>query len=89
MKHLIKSFIFVLMMIVLPMTLLQNRLSFAADTTKTYYTVYDGETKNNVLFLKGDDVNIGDKYLSKDNNLYEIVKVDDGEKIAYTKFLRK
>lgn len=89
MKHLIKSFIFVLMMIVLPMSLVPNRLSFAADTTKTYYTVYDGETKNNVLFLKGDDVNVGDKYLSKDNNLYEIVKVDDSEKIAYTKFLRK
>lgn len=60
-----------------------------ADTNKNYYTVYEGETKDKVLFLKGDDVSEGDKYLSKENNLYEIVKVDDDEKFAYTKFLQK
>ena len=68
---------------------LSNKYTFAVDTTKMYYTVYDGETKNRVLFLKGEDINIGDKYLSGDNNLYEIVKVDDKEKIAFTKFLQK
>ena len=73
----------------LPISNITNTLTFAADTTKSYYTIYDGDTKNKVLFLKGDDVNVGDKYLSNNNNLYEIIKVDEGEKVAYTKFLKK
>lgn len=56
-----------------------------ADTNKTYFTVYD--ESNKVLFLKGDDVNIGDNYLSQDNKLYEIVSVDNNKKIAKAKFL--
>ncbi len=70
------------------LTLKKNSLAFA-DMVKTYYTIYDGNTKDKVLFLKGEDVNVGDKYLSKDNNLYEIIEVNDDEKFAYTKFLQK
>ena len=42
-----------------------------SDTNKSYFTVYD--ENNKLLFLKGDDVNEGDNYLSKDNKLYEII----------------
>ena len=65
-----------------------GKVVYAADTNKTYFTVYEGAKKDNVLFLKGDDVSVGDQYLSHDNKLYEIVSVDDNQKIAYTKFLK-
>lgn len=65
-----------------------GKVVYAADTNKTYFTVYEGATKDKVLFLKGDDVSVGDQYLSHDNKLYEIVSVDDNQKIAYTKFLK-
>ena len=63
-------------------------VSFAADTTKSYFTVYSDESKTKVLFLKGDDVSQGDNYLSGDNKFYEIVSVDDKNKTAIAKFLR-
>lgn len=65
-----------------------GQLVYAIDTNKIYFTVYEGSTKEKVLFLKGDDVSVGDQYLSHDNKLYEIVSVDENQKIAYTKFLR-
>ena len=61
---------------------------FAADTSKNYYTVYEDNTKTKVLFLKGEDVSNGDKYLSGDNKLYEIESVDDTNKTAIAKFLK-
>ena len=63
----------------------QSGLAYA-DTNKTYFTVYD--EKNKILFLKGDDVNEGDNYLSKDNKLYEIHSVDNTKKIAKAKFIK-
>lgn len=66
-----------------------NFSSYAyADTQKTYYTVYKNSDKKDVLFLKGDDVSAGDRYLSGDNKLYEIVSVDDKDKSAIAKFLQ-
>ena len=59
-----------------------------ADTSKNYYTIYADENKKEVLFLKGDDVSNGDKYLSKDNKLYEITSVNDSDKSAIAKFLK-
>ena len=44
---------------------------FAVDTNKKYYTIYSDSSKEKVLFLKGDDINIGDNYLSSDNKFYE------------------
>ena len=58
----------------------------AIDTNKTYFTVYD--ENNKVLLLKGDDVNEGDNYLSKENKLYEIISVDNDKKTAKAKFVR-
>lgn len=61
----------------------------AKDTTKTYYTVYSDEAKTKVLFLKGDDISEGDKYLSHENDLYEIGNVDEKNKTAIAKFIKK
>lgn len=55
--------------------------------TKKYYTVYESDAKDKILFLKGDDVSVGDKYLSHENKLYEIVSVDDESKTAVANFL--
>ena len=38
--------------------------------------------------MKGDDVNEGDNYLSKDNKLYEIYSVNNKNKTAKAKFIR-
>ena len=59
-----------------------------ADTNKKYYTIYADSSKQKVLFLKGDDISVGDKYLSGNNKLYEIESVDDNQKIAIAKFLK-
>lgn len=61
-----------------------SSLAFA-DTNKKYYTVYDENKK--VLFLKGDDITVGDNYLSGDNKLYEIYSVDNDNKTARAKFI--
>ncbi|AIS52686.1 stage II sporulation protein P [Thermoanaerobacter kivui] len=52
-----------------------------------YYTVYE-EKSDKMLFRTAIDVYKGDRYLSSDNKLYEITKVDKTEKIAYAKYLR-
>lgn len=62
-----------------------NGVIAKADTNKTYFTVYD--ENNKVLFLKGEDVNEGDNYLSQDNKLYEIYSVDNNKKTAKAKFI--
>lgn len=55
--------------------------------SKKYYTVYESDSKDKILFLKGDEVSVGDKYLSHNNKLYEIVNVDDEAKTAVAKYL--
>ena len=65
-----------------------NKAASAADTTKKYYTVYADSKKEKVLFLRGDEVSVGDRYLSGNNKLYEIESVDSKEKIAIAKFLK-
>ena len=62
--------------------------AFASDTNKTYFTVYDSDKKEKVLFYKGEDVNDGDKYLSSNNKLYEITQVDEKNKTAIAKFIK-
>ena len=57
---------------------------FAAWSPK-YFTVYD--ENNKVLFLRGDEVSVGDSYLSGDNKLYEIQSVDGSSKTAKAKFI--
>ncbi|MGB9808984.1 MAG: stage II sporulation protein P, partial [Caldanaerobacter sp.] len=52
-----------------------------------YYTVYDIKTEK-VLFRTAMEVHEKDMYLSGDNKLYEVVKVDKSERIAYAKYIR-
>lgn len=52
----------------------------------SYYTIYDYEDKKTVVLVKGEGVSSGDKYISSDNKMYEIVGVDDNKKIGYAKF---
>ena len=78
--------IFVMIVVILFAFHLSPPVVFASDTNKTYFTVYDEDNK--ILFLRGDDVNEGDNYLSRDNKLYEIHSVDTNKKTAKAKFLR-
>ena len=60
-----------------------------ADTTNIetdIYSIYD--EKFNLLFQK-DFVSVGDNYLSKDFNFYEIVYVDNANKTGIAKFIEK
>ena len=66
------------------LSIITPKTSFA-DTAKKYFTVYDENEQ--VLFLKGDDISTGDRYLSHDNKMYEITSVDENKKSARAKYL--
>ena len=66
----------------------KNIVAFA-DTSKNYYTIFKDESKSEILFLKGDEINVGDKYLSHENDLYEISSIDEKDKSAIAKFIKK
>ena len=61
-----------------------SSVCFASELPK-YFTVYD--ENNKVLFMRGDEVSVGDSYLSGDNKLYEIQSVDTSSKTAKAKFI--
>ena len=86
-KILVGCFCFMMCCLICAVNCADKTFSFA-DTGKNYYTVYKDESKTEVLFLKGDDVFNGDKYLSKDNKLYEITSVNEKEKSAIAKFIK-
>jgi len=56
------------------------------DEDYGYYTVYLNNTKH-ILFRISWEVSKGDEYLSSDNKLYEIVKVDKKQKTGEAKFI--
>lgn len=88
-KKILNLFLAVCFTLVFATTIINsNNITRAVDTTKKYYTIYSDDTKQKVLFLKGDEVLSGDMYLSTDNKLYEIVSVDEETKEAIAKFLR-
>ena len=61
--------------------------SFAsAETVPKYYTVYDAENRDNVLFVRA-EVENGDQYISGDNKLYDIVSVDSKNKTGVAQFV--
>ena len=59
-----------------------------AINNPSYFTIYKDESKKEILFLKGNDINEGDQYLSSDNKLYEIHDVDEKSKTAIARFIR-
>lgn len=54
--------------------------------SKNYYTIYDIDDKKSIILVRGEGVEVGDKYISSDNKLYEIIEVNDENKIGYAKF---
>ena len=83
-----KKFNLILVFALVAVCLFQPSLKVAEakSVNKTYFTVYD--ENNEVLLLKGDDINEGDNYLSKDNKLYEIYSVNNNNKTAKAKFIQ-
>jgi len=59
------------------------------SNVQDYYTIYDYDDKKTVILVKGEGVQDGDKYISSDNKMYEIVDVDESKKIGYAKFQEK
>jgi len=55
--------------------------------TEGYYTVYEKNTDKEI-FATSWEVIVGDRYLSTDNKLYEVVNVDRDNKKGFAKFLR-
>lgn len=81
---------FVLSFIILePLTsFVFNKNAFASQTKDVgnYYTIYDSADENKVLFMKGDNVNVDDEYISSDNRLYVIESVDEKTKRGVASF---
>ena len=61
----------------------------AKSPESNYYTVYEKENPKNIVFVRGDKVEVGDMYLSGDNKLYEIVQVNDDSKVGFAQFLNE
>ncbi len=88
-KTVIKSIVILLMVASLFMFgNLPNTLAFATEDVKSYYTVYDYTNKDQVILVKGGEVENGDLYLSGDNKLYQICNVNSNTKTAYAKYIR-
>ncbi|ABR49013.1 Stage II sporulation P family protein [Alkaliphilus metalliredigens QYMF] len=51
-----------------------------------YFTVYNSNS-DKVLFMTGIEVTRGDQYLSGDNKMYEVTRVNTSSRIAYADFI--
>ena len=63
-----------------------NKLGNVHADTNEYYTIYDKNDSSKVLFMKGDNVNVDDEYISSDNILYIIESVDESNKTGVASF---
>lgn len=81
---------FLIMLILLALSINISKQLVLADDDNYYdtsvYSIYDEDM--NLLFQK-DIVKVGDNYLSKDFNFYEVVYVDDDNFTGFAKFLYK
>lgn len=59
----------------------------ASADTNDYYTIFDTNEDGKVLFMKGDNVNVDDEYISSDNRLYVIKSVDDTNKTGVAEYM--
>lgn len=59
---------------------------YANDDELDYYTVYNKETQE-VLFMKGDAINVSDEYISADNKLFVIESVNNEEHTGQARFV--
>lgn len=63
-----------------------NKLGNVHADTNEYYTIYDKNDSSKVLFMKGDNVNVDDEYISSDNRLYIIESIDESNKTGVASF---
>lgn len=75
------------LIVVLILLLTSVQISYADGEYGKYFTVYTEE--DTVLFKTARDVRQGDQYLSADNNMYRITRVNTREKRAYAEFLEQ
>ena len=59
----------------------------ASADTNDYYTIFETNEDGKVLFMKGDNVNVDDEYISSDNRLYVIKSVDDTNKTGVAEYM--
>lgn len=88
-NRLIVGSIFIIMLIVASLTSVYSLGSNDRDefgSPNEYFTVYEQGT-NKEVFSTGWIVTKGDRYLSEDNKMYEVVKVEAKNNKAYAKFL--
>lgn len=82
-KILIIALLFILL------TLIPIKYNYADDWSGKkggYYTVYENNT-DKILFRISWDLNVNDQYLSHDNKMYKIIKVDKKNDKAYAKYI--
>lgn len=60
--------------------------SYAIEDSNEYYTVYDLENSDNILFVRGEGIYQNDEYISSDNKLYVIEEIDENGKTAKARF---
>lgn len=53
---------------------------------ESYFTVYNGDNMQEVLFMKGDSVAVNDEYISSDNKLYIIESVDEDKMVGVARY---
>lgn len=80
------SFVFAIIFAVLFFCPNCDMKASANDEELDYYTIYDAESKD-VLFLKGDGVQVNDEYISADNKLYLIEWVDEDGKVGEARYI--
>lgn len=92
MENRVKRKIFNCLLVTLSLLLLitlvptSNKLGNVHADTNEYYTIYDKNDSSKVLFMKGDNVNVDDEYISSDNRLYIIESVDESNKTGVASF---
>lgn len=59
----------------------------AESGAKNYYTIFDYDEPDKVVFIKGEGIQVEDEYLSSDNKLYRIVSVDNKNKTGKAEFV--
>ena len=81
-------FMMVLSLMIVSVCFIMPNSTAKAVSVPKYFTVYESDKKDKVLFLRGDEVAEGDQYLSGDNKLYKIKNVDTKNKTAIAEFIK-
>lgn len=84
-----KNRILIILLMSLLFTLIPTKYYFADNWSgkkEGYYTVYNNET-GKILFRISWDLTVNDQYLSEDNKMYKVIKVDKKHSKAYAEYI--